>query len=104
MQLLRTPEATCGSDAARNDDAALCERSYEWSATTNLASPCEFHSTQSVTEHVCESGLCRDINDDCCTIPGEVAKCDTSGGDYRIEERGSGSMSILGNRECPTAA
>ena len=105
MRELRPPE-TCDSDPARSSGPTLCAQSYEWSATTKLATPCTFRAKPQVLQHTCDVTLCRDINNDCCTVPGEEAKCASSptseGPVIEIEERGNGMMTLAGTRfHCP---
>ena len=97
---LKQPQ-TCGSDAARNQDAATCEASYEWRAD-NTAAMCQFSAGGGPEQKVCDEHLCRDINDDCCTVGDEKAECARAAEGYAVEERGPGTFSFRGHSlRCP---
>ena len=102
MHELKPPER-CNSPA-RNADASLCQQSYEWTGTPlNNALPCS-HLSESDLEReqplTCDPRRCRDLNDDCCTVPGtERASCADG---YGVFERGEGDFVFQGRTvHCP---
>ena len=101
---LKPPE-TCGSDPSRNSDASVCEGAYAWSGMpANSAVRCVWRAGRH--DHRCNDALCRDINDDCCTVPGEERYCTSDPNDpnvtYSIEERGVGWFYFDSRRlRCP---